>query len=537
MRNNIIEYFDTQKKDEINIKKIANAAKIKLNQLIKQNSNKNQKDTELGIFTFNFLKSLQNIKIMGEYILDPMQFKNKQKKGTTYFDYKKYQKYQLVPFFITNSSEELLAGNNDDFSFYIVLLVPAIGVKIKNENIQYHKNLFKSTPNLDENETWINLDISELPILKLSDNELPDIDQFFISNNFSKLSILSRKSKSQNRKSKSQNEKQNQNNKQNESTNIINIYKQKSENKMHIHKNKLSELLFNENTIKIFESGDGNTDADDADQKFKKEIDNSLGDIILDINTTDFSKLLNDKFLYRFIIIQKVFKNIKFELTLNNNVLQLLFNRINDQNLNATINYSTINAYNPIELKLSNHSIDINQNLTTEQKESKKQLLKRLKKSLKQQGFDNVINDEVDRSDANKYLEFIKVLKSVKPNEFIPFTDKEKKIIGITFNFNYEKDDRIITHITFKDNLFKYMQNKSIIINDILLDSNEIMLIKEKVKVEKDAILNLHDNNKQLKDVLNQLITGKKAEIKDIGDKIKAKIKDVLYKVNKEYIF
>lgn len=242
---------------EPQIKQIKKILLNKINQFAKQKS-KGSLDDDLGIFTLQNLNSLSRIPILGKMILDPMQTKGAQKKGTSSFDIMQYKKMQVIPFFLFNKDGENINASNSKEDYNLLFLVPVVGAKITPDNMEQHKVLFsKETSNgfklKDYYETLPN--IGYIADIKLTNDELLKTSTAFKTDNIS--AIKSPISKKSTRKSSGEQNPQEsilrQNLSINEEKNIFNMKKENYRNNINMNdriiKGKLSDLLFESNLL------------------------------------------------------------------------------------------------------------------------------------------------------------------------------------------------------------------------------------------------------------------------------------------------
>jgi len=131
--------------------------------------------TNLGIIDFSTLKRLSAKNIAGLKI-NPVNTQDDQQVGATPKDVTRFEKPQLVPFFLLNKEGETVSGSKSGKSFYICFWIPAIGIPIDKDNIQLHSEIF----DLDkpkEGMTYKHVEIISFPFHSMDEEMLPKIQR------------------------------------------------------------------------------------------------------------------------------------------------------------------------------------------------------------------------------------------------------------------------------------------------------------------------------------------------------------------------
>lgn len=169
---------DLDEKQHLNNATIARIGKMlakKINQQIPDEIEEKDIKTKLGIIDFSTLKRLSSKNIAGLKI-NPVNTQDDQQIGASQKDVARYEKPQVVPFFLLNKEGETVSGSKSGKSSYICFWIPAIGIPIDEKNIQLHSEIF----DLDkpkEGMTYKHVEIISFPYHSMDEEMLPNIQK------------------------------------------------------------------------------------------------------------------------------------------------------------------------------------------------------------------------------------------------------------------------------------------------------------------------------------------------------------------------
>jgi hypothetical protein len=144
---------------------------------------------DLGVLSDGGIKKLHSLKVtlpsVGKVIFNPFQVKRGEEQiiGTTSVDLQIYKKRQILPVTLGIVDGNTVSGqvggkNNTVGEFGYVVLIPAYGAKIKDENLDFYKEVFGKDLNLirsgDNEKNNLNIFIHEekIPIYAINDKNL-----------------------------------------------------------------------------------------------------------------------------------------------------------------------------------------------------------------------------------------------------------------------------------------------------------------------------------------------------------------------------
>ena len=155
--------------------KIATTLAKKIDNQIPDDIDEDDLKTNLGILSFSDVKILSSKNIMGLKI-NPVSTQDEQQIGATQKDFKRFEKPQLMPFFLLNKVGETVSGSKTGKSFYICFWIPAIGIAIDKANIDLHSEIFE----LDKPKkgmTYKHVEIKKIPHKGMTEEMLPKVQK------------------------------------------------------------------------------------------------------------------------------------------------------------------------------------------------------------------------------------------------------------------------------------------------------------------------------------------------------------------------
>jgi len=216
----------------------------------KENVPKSAEDNPLGVIQFKDLKLLSNVPIKGLYV-SPSQIKGEQQAGLSQTDFKKYEQQQIVPLFLRNDESENIGSNSKGQEMAAIFYLPAMFCDIEDEaNKKIHAQLF-DLPSIGKDKVYYHTEIKSLKYELVMKDDIENIQNSFKTGNGKILSKVSMKAKrnipSGANEKKGESETAQANNESYFSNKTI-IIKDKNKratyNMQKLHKNKLSQLLF-----------------------------------------------------------------------------------------------------------------------------------------------------------------------------------------------------------------------------------------------------------------------------------------------------